>query len=67
MPVIMRAPSFTNIALVSVFIFLESFIAGVIPILQEEQKLPTNMQFLIIFLVAALALVVYVLSQIKVQ
>lgn len=53
-----------RLAITSILLFVEAFIAGVLPITQEG-NMPNEVQWLTITLVAVAAIVTYLLPQFK--
>jgi hypothetical protein len=60
----LRMPTTTKVVALSILLFIEAFIAGVLPITQEG-NMPNEVQFLTITLVSVVAVVTYLIAQIK--
>jgi hypothetical protein len=59
-----RLPTTTKVVALSILLFIEAFIAGVLPITQEG-NMPNEVQLLTITLVAVAAVVTYLIAQVK--
>ncbi len=60
----LKMPTTTKVVALSILLFVEAFIAGVLPITQEG-KWPSEIQLVTITLVSVAAVVTYLIPQIK--